>query len=150
MSMQKYMPQGEGETPIVEASPDMCAAATHYKTCVENGRSQCPDSQSVTIAEMMIKQFESLCGDQYDKVTSTTSSYTKETEENLKRGSNKRRTLAELKKENLILDNERLREETKRLKLEQENLKLEKEGIILKNRCLICKVQTEYPDCVAP
>ncbi|XP_063434977.1 uncharacterized protein LOC134716124 isoform X3 [Mytilus trossulus] len=62
MSMQKYMPQGEGETPIVEASPEMCAAATQYKTCVENGRSQCPDSQSVKNAEMMIKQFESLCG----------------------------------------------------------------------------------------
>lgn len=69
---------------------------------------------------------------------------------NLKRGSTSRRILAELKKENLILDNERLREETKRLKLVQENLKLEKEVFILKNRCLICKLQTEYPDCVAP
>ncbi|XP_076104296.1 fibroblast growth factor receptor 3-like isoform X2 [Mytilus galloprovincialis] len=87
---------------------------------------------------------------QNDSVTSTTSSYTKETEGNLKRGSNSRRILEELKKENLILDNERLREETKRLKLVQENLKLEKEVFILKNRCLICKLQTEYPDCVAP
>ncbi|CAG2222361.1 unnamed protein product [Mytilus edulis] len=64
---------------------------------------------------------------------------------NIKRG---RRTLAELKEENLILDNERLREETKRIKLEQENLKLANEVFILKKQSSICKLQSEFPDCV--
>ncbi|XP_071169106.1 uncharacterized protein [Mytilus edulis] len=61
--VQKYMPKVQGEPITIsdETSTEFCAAATQYKTCVENGRSQCPDSPSVTNAEMMIKQFESIC-----------------------------------------------------------------------------------------
>lgn len=60
MSMQQYQPKSSGEP--IEATPELCAAVTKYKTCVEEGKSQCPDSQSVANAEMMIEQFESLCG----------------------------------------------------------------------------------------
>ncbi|XP_052101627.1 uncharacterized protein LOC127735488 isoform X2 [Mytilus californianus] len=325
MGMQQYQPKSSGEP--IEVTPELCAAASKYKTCVEQGKSQCPDSQSVTNAEMLIESYETLCGgctapklmkctqmlgdlmtedferfptheqintvcpkltsfkncispiktkcdamkssqaqqiskgieaafsytdlmcgadfkagfmkhgmECFDKAsfknatsancasmmapkpepesssaspepesktqecqrttsmfecyvqqveaecgedavefistvkgrfmnvilvnlncptsgqngveTSTQRSYTKKAEENLKRGSNNRRTLAELEEENLILENERLREETKRLKLVQENLKLEKEVFILKKRSLMCKLQTEYLDCV--
>ncbi|CAC5417824.1 unnamed protein product [Mytilus coruscus] len=60
MSMQQYQQKTSGEP--IEATPELCAAVTKYKTCVEEGKSQCPDSQSVTNAEMMIKSYESLCG----------------------------------------------------------------------------------------
>ncbi|XP_052101631.1 uncharacterized protein LOC127735491 [Mytilus californianus] len=60
MSMQQYQPKSSGEP--IEATPELCAAASKYKTCVEQGKSQCPDSQSVTNAEMMIESYKTLCG----------------------------------------------------------------------------------------